>query len=72
MITSRQFLTSILDTVTEHIVVVDRLGTILFVNHCWRAFGKNNACEVKGDWQGVNYLEECERATNSAAEPPTG
>lgn len=68
MITSQQFLTSVLDTVTDHIVVVDDLGAILFVNHGWRAFGENNDCEVRGDWQGINYLEECERAAAAGDE----
>lgn len=57
-----EFLVLILDSVTEHIVVINRAGEIEFVNKSWSSFGRSNACVIGGGWNGVNYLEECDRA----------
>jgi len=62
MIESYDFLKSVLDTITEHIVVIDIQGNILFVNESWSAFGQNNACLIDEKWNGVNYLSECDKA----------
>ncbi len=60
---SHEFLRLILDSITEHLVVIDQAGSIRFVNKSWSAFGTDNACAVGDDWRGVNYLEECDRAS---------
>ena len=62
MIESNNFLKSVLDTITEHIVVIDNDGKILFVNKTWSLFGQNNACVIDESWVGVNYLYECDKA----------
>lgn len=59
---SYEFLKLVLDSITEHIVVIDEAGDIQFVNNSWSAFGKNNACVVGDAWNGVNYLEACDKA----------
>lgn len=59
---SQEFLKLVLDSVTEHIVVIDECGMIRFVNKTWSSFGSNNACLVNDDWDGVNYIEECDKA----------
>ena len=59
---SNHFLKAILDSLTEHIVVIDRIGTILFVNQSWNNFAQANACGVTGPWYGVNYLDACDKA----------
>ncbi|MEQ6916775.1 hypothetical protein [Halomonas aquatica] len=59
---SFDFLKSVLDTITEHVVVIDVEGDISFVNKSWISFGENNACLIDGAWRGVNYLEECDKA----------
>jgi len=64
MIESYEFLKSVLDTVTEHIVVIDSQGEILFVNKRWSSFGQENACLMNESWKGVNYLSECDKATS--------
>jgi diguanylate cyclase (GGDEF)-like protein len=64
MIESYDFLKSVLDTITEHIVVIDSEGDILFVNKAWSAFAQNNACLVDEAWNGVNYLKECDKAAD--------
>lgn len=64
MIESYDFLKSVLDSITEHIVVIDSEGNILFVNKTWSSFGQNNACQIGGTWNGVNYLKECDKAAD--------
>ncbi|OGQ91777.1 MAG: diguanylate cyclase [Deltaproteobacteria bacterium RIFOXYC2_FULL_48_10] len=61
---SYEFLCLILDSISEHIVVIDEAGNIQFVNKSWAAFGDNNACMIGHDWSGVNYLEECDKAAS--------
>lgn len=60
---SFEFLRLVLDSITEHIVVIDETGEIQFVNKSWSTFGSNNACTVGDDWIGVNYIEECDKAS---------
>lgn len=63
MIHSYNFLTSVINAVPEHIVVINGEGRIQFVNEAWIKFSQNNDCLVKRDeWQGVNYLEVCEES----------
>lgn len=61
---SREFLRLVLDSVTEHIAVIDQAGEIKFVNNTWSSFGRNNAGVTGNGWIGVNYLKECEKASN--------
>lgn len=62
MESSQEFLKLVLDSITEHIVVIDEKGEIQFVNRTWSAFGNNNACVIGDDWSGVNYIDECDKA----------
>lgn len=62
MIETYDFLKSVLDTITEHIVVIDNEGKILFINKSWNSFGQNNACLTNETWDDVNYLKECDKA----------
>lgn len=61
---SYDFLRAILDTITEHIVAIDKEGNILFVNNTWKSFGKKNSCSISESWDGVNYLHECDKAAD--------
>ena len=63
MESSFEFLKLVLDSITEHIVVINESGEILFVNRGWSNFGITNACSIGVDWKGVNYLEECDKAS---------
>lgn len=56
---SIDFYKSIIDSVTEHIVVIDRNGKIRFVNRSWTAFGQKNGYPVSMSWLGMNYLATC-------------
>ena len=62
MVTTFGFLKKVTDSLSEHIVVVDQRGTIVFVNRAWVAFGEDNGCSDTDDWIGVNYIEACEKA----------
>ena len=63
-----EFLKHILDSMDEHIVVVDEQGYIQYVNRSWLQFGSNNQCAVKSNWHQQNYLEECHRAAKRGDE----
>jgi len=63
-----RFLVSVLDSITEHIVVIDEAGAIHYVNKSWVAFGEENACVTGDRWGGVNYLEECDKAASTGDE----
>ncbi|SEK34527.1 diguanylate cyclase (GGDEF) domain-containing protein [Colwellia chukchiensis] len=60
---SHEALSLILDSITEHIVVVDVAGKIQYANKSWSNFSVNNACDMGSDWLGVNYLDECDKAS---------
>ena len=64
MIESYEFLRRVLDAITEHIVVIDQQGSILFVNRSWTLFGKQNNCLIiDSNWQNINYLDVCDTAS---------
>ena len=59
------FLQSTFDALSSHVAVLDEKGVILAVNKAWETFfamrgGVDASCSV-----GANYLEVCERATDS-------
>ena len=62
MINSPDFLKSILDTITAHIAVIDKLGTIQYVNHSWKKFAQDNDHFLSSNWDDVNYLDTCDKA----------
>ena len=63
MIDSDDFLKSVINSIAEHIVVIDQDGVIQFVNRAWIIFSQHNDCLIKIDeWQGVNYLKVCDES----------
>jgi diguanylate cyclase (GGDEF)-like protein/PAS domain S-box-containing protein len=62
---SREFLRLVLDSITEQIAVIDSAGDIQFVNKSWMFFGSRNAGVIGDKWVGVNYLEECDKASST-------
>ena len=62
MIKSNKFQKLILDSITEHIVVINKEGDIVFANKSWTTFGQSNSCRIGHNWKGVNYLKECDNA----------
>lgn len=60
---SHEFLSKVLNSMTDHVVVIDEGGVIEFVNKSWLMFGHNNASIAGSDWKGVNYIKECDKAS---------
>jgi len=57
---SEAFNTSVLDSLAEHIAVLDAGGTILAVNRAWRDFATaNGATAALAHSLGLNYLAVC-------------
>jgi diguanylate cyclase (GGDEF)-like protein/PAS domain S-box-containing protein len=51
---------SIIDSLAEHIAVLDERGQITFVNESWRRFARENAGDARAtEAIGVNYLDVC-------------
>lgn len=62
MTVENRFLDKILNSVTEHIAVIDARGVICYVNKSWVIFGESNQCLAIKDWRGTNYLEICDQS----------
>lgn len=61
---------AILDSLPEHIAVLDNTGTIVAINQAWRDFAMQNGVGP-GELHstiGTNYLEVCEAATGDCSE----
>ena len=57
---SQTFNQSVLDSLSEHVAVLDPNGVIVAVNQAWRRFGQNNAAPAHTVSPiGVNYLGVC-------------
>jgi len=57
-----QFFKAVLDSMTEHIVVVDAGGAIHYVNRPWLRFYEANDGPAERDWSDFNYLDICDAA----------
>jgi diguanylate cyclase (GGDEF)-like protein len=62
---SNEFLKLILDSITEHIVVLDTDAQIRYVNRSWVEFGQDNDYPLGDPWGTVNYLDICDRSAAS-------
>jgi transcriptional regulator with PAS, ATPase and Fis domain len=62
---THEFLVALIDTLMEHIAVIDRQGKILYVNKSWCRFSQENNYTSPTQWVGKNYLEACEASTAS-------
>jgi two-component system CheB/CheR fusion protein len=53
-------LQAIIDSLAEHIAVLDSKGTIMMVNHAWKEFARNAGdTDLRYGAIGVNYLDVC-------------
>ncbi len=50
-----------LDSMPQHLAILDAKGDIIYVNHAWITFAKANGYEGETYGLGVNYLEVCEQ-----------
>lgn len=62
------FLKQIIDSVSEHIVVIDADGEIIFVNRAWACFGQDNGMPIPYDSGKGNYLAVCQKAASAGDE----
>ena len=60
---NKAFLLSILNTVHDHITVVDSEFVIVYTNKSWVDYGVQNGVEHQR-WEGINYLTICENSAN--------
>ena len=59
------FLSLILDSITDHITVIDSTGAIQYVNKSWTRFAAQNDCLIEESWKDVNYIEVCDKASDN-------
>jgi len=59
---SEDFIRSTLDSLQEHVCVIDSQGVILAVNRAWREFAQENTQEPLRVQEGANYLDTCSTA----------
>ena len=60
---SEEFNRAVLASLSTHIAILDKQGTILAVNEAWERFARQNgAFSLAGLGCGVNYLEVCRRS----------
>ena len=63
LLSERKLLQATLDTLEEHVCVIDQTGVILSVNQRWLDFAHQNGGDPQKVGIGVNYLEVCDRAS---------
>jgi two-component system CheB/CheR fusion protein len=63
---SEQLNQTVLDSLPQHIAVLDRASRIVAVNRAWASFARENSnnCSILSTGVGANYLEVCKRATD--------
>lgn len=59
---SQEFARAVLDSLTAHIAVLDRDGTVVAVNAAWDGFARARHGDPARCGVGANYLDVCRRA----------
>jgi PAS domain S-box-containing protein len=59
---SRDFNLAILNSIEDHLAVLDRNGNILAVNEPWVSFASENDADLAKTGIGVNYFEACRKS----------
>ncbi|MBD3178313.1 MAG: PAS domain-containing protein [Candidatus Latescibacteria bacterium] len=63
------FFTAVLNSLNEHVAVVDREGKIIAVNEAWKKFARENSTGVSLTVShGINYLEVCRSVSGDDSE----
>ncbi len=63
---ARDYFVNVLDSLDDHIAILDSEGVIKSVNKAWRMFGEANDARTELCGPGANYLDVCRRAGESA------
>lgn len=61
---STRFQQAVFDSLSAHIAVLDRNGTIVQTNAAWRKYGADQACAHAPGFIGANYLEVLDCVTH--------
>lgn len=70
---SERFAKSTIDTLSEHLCVLDDRGTIIAVNKAWREFAlANGVKDYSHVAEGANYLAACEAESGSSGNQGPG
>jgi len=70
---SETFKKGVLNSLSAHISVATKDGTIISVNEAWRQFGRENgATEMERTGVGSNYFLVCQKAENNGGSPLAG
>ena len=59
---SNIFNISIIDSLSQHLVVLDPKGFIVTVNKAWKKFAIENGCSSDVNFIGMNYIDVCAKA----------
>ena len=62
----------VLDSLDDQIALIDRNGTILYVNRAWIEFGRENGMPSGIEWIGRNYLSPLETSRGEAPDTAKG
>lgn len=62
MTSTENLFAAVLDSLDSQIAVLDRDGTIDYVNDAWRRFAIENGMPVEHCWEGINYMTVCNAA----------
>lgn len=65
---SHEFLSLILDSVSENIAVINETGQIVYVNKPWLTYGLDNQCASPTNNKVENYLDICDLAAATGDE----
>jgi signal transduction histidine kinase/DNA-binding response OmpR family regulator/HPt (histidine-containing phosphotransfer) domain-containing protein len=72
LVANEDFHAAVLDSLSEHIAVIDARGIIIAVNEAWRRFGRDNGgAESAVSPLGTNYLDICQVFAGSPNGPET-
>jgi excisionase family DNA binding protein len=61
-------LSSLLNTLSAHIAIIDSTGDVVAVNGAWRNFAESNGAALSKVTEGTNYLSVCDSARGDQSE----
>lgn len=62
LLASKEFVNTVLDSLPEHVVVLDAQGNVVAVNAPWQCFAEENGGSPENTSVGSNYLEVCRKS----------
>ncbi len=65
LVPGEEFLAAVLDSIPHNICVIDKSGTVVWVNTAWVEFSRNNGRALRDERLGINYLDVCRHSAES-------